>query len=43
MQWQAERMQQIDPGNMERAMRAMFGLGRYLDAVGSRGVAARTW
>ena len=34
MQWQTERMQQIDPGNVERAMRAMFGLGRYLDQSG---------
>ena len=34
MQWQAERMQQFDPGNMERAMRAVLGLGRYLDQAG---------
>ena len=34
MQWQAERMQQLDPANMERAMRAMFGLGRYLEQSG---------
>ena len=34
MQWQAERMQQLDPGNMQRAMRAMFGLGRYLEQSG---------
>ena len=34
MQVQTERMQQLDPGNMERAMRAMFGLGRYLDQSG---------
>ena len=34
MQWQAERVQQLDPANMERAMRAMFGLGRYLDQSG---------
>ena len=34
MQWQAERMQQLDPGNMQRAMRAMFSLGRYLEQSG---------
>jgi AhpD family alkylhydroperoxidase len=34
MQWQAERMQQLDPGNTERAMRAMLGLGRYLEQSG---------
>lgn len=34
MQWQAERVQQIDPANTERAMRAMFGLGSYLDQSG---------
>jgi AhpD family alkylhydroperoxidase len=34
MQWKAERMQQLDPTNMERAMRAMFGLGRYLEQSG---------
>ena len=34
MQWQAERMQQLDPANMERAMRAMFGLGSYLEQSG---------
>ena len=34
MQWQAERVQQLDPANTERAMRAMFGLGRYLDQSG---------
>ncbi len=34
MQWQTERMQQLDPGNMQRAMRAMFGLGRYLEQSG---------
>jgi AhpD family alkylhydroperoxidase len=31
MQWQAERMQQLDPSNMERAMRAMFALSGYLE------------
>src|SRR5262249_6475502 len=34
MQWQTERVQQLDPANTERAMRAMFGLGRYLDQPG---------
>jgi AhpD family alkylhydroperoxidase len=34
MQWQAERVQQLDPANTERAMRAMFGLGRYLEQSG---------
>jgi AhpD family alkylhydroperoxidase len=34
MQWQAERVQQLDPANAERAMRALFGLGRYLDRSG---------
>ena len=34
MQVQTERMQQLDPANMERAMRAMFGLGRYLEQSG---------
>jgi AhpD family alkylhydroperoxidase len=34
MQWQMERMQELDPGNMQRAMRAMFGLGRYLEQSG---------
>lgn len=34
MQWQAERVQQLDPANTERAMRAMLGLGRYLDQSG---------
>jgi AhpD family alkylhydroperoxidase len=34
MQWQAARMQQIDPGNTERAMRAMFALGHYLEQSG---------
>jgi AhpD family alkylhydroperoxidase len=34
MQWQSERMQQLDPANAERAMRAMLGLGRYLDQSG---------
>jgi AhpD family alkylhydroperoxidase len=34
MQWQTERMQQLDPGNMQRAMRAMFSLGRYLEQSG---------
>ena len=29
MQVQAERMQQVDPGNVERTMRAMFGLSGY--------------
>ncbi len=29
MQVQAERMQQVDPANVERAMRAMFGLSGY--------------
>jgi AhpD family alkylhydroperoxidase len=31
MQWQAERVQQLDPANVQRAMTAMFGLGRYLE------------
>jgi AhpD family alkylhydroperoxidase len=34
MQWQAERVQQLDPANTEQAMRALFGLGRYLDQSG---------
>ena len=34
MQWQAERVQQLDPANTERAMRAILGLGRYLDQSG---------
>jgi AhpD family alkylhydroperoxidase len=34
MQWQVARMQQLDPGNMQRALRAMFGLGRYLEQSG---------
>ena len=34
MQVQTERMQQLDPANMERAMRALFGLGRYLEQSG---------
>ncbi len=34
MQWQAERVQQLDPANMEWAMRAMFSLGRYLEQSG---------
>jgi AhpD family alkylhydroperoxidase len=34
MQWQTERMQQVDPGNVQRAMRAMFGLAGYLDQAG---------
>jgi AhpD family alkylhydroperoxidase len=34
MQWQTERMQQVDPANAERAMRAMFGLGRSLEQSG---------
>jgi AhpD family alkylhydroperoxidase len=34
MQWHAERVQQLDPANTERAMRAMFGLGRYLEQSG---------
>jgi AhpD family alkylhydroperoxidase len=34
MQWQAERVQQLDPANTERAMRAMFGLGRYVAQSG---------
>src|SRR5262249_42484432 len=34
MLWQAERVQQLDPANTERAMRAMFGLGRCLDQSG---------
>jgi AhpD family alkylhydroperoxidase len=34
MQVQTERMQQLDPANMERVMRAMFGLGRYLEQSG---------
>ena len=34
MQWQAERVQQIDPANMEQAMKALFGLGRYLEQSG---------
>src|SRR3954465_13279679 len=29
MQVQAERMQHFDPANVERAMRAMFGLSEY--------------
>src|SRR3954465_7117133 len=29
MQGQAERMQQVDPANVERAMQAMFGLSGY--------------
>ena len=29
MQVQAERLQQVDPANVERAMRAMFGLSSY--------------
>src|SRR5215211_7893249 len=34
MQWQAERVQHLDPANTKRAMRAMFGLGSYLDQSG---------
>jgi AhpD family alkylhydroperoxidase len=34
MQWQAERVQQLDPANTERVMRAMFGLGSYLEQSG---------
>jgi AhpD family alkylhydroperoxidase len=34
MQWQTERMQQVDPANVERAVRAMFGFGRYLEQSG---------
>jgi AhpD family alkylhydroperoxidase len=34
MQWQTERMQQLDPANAERMMRAMFGLGRYMEQSG---------
>jgi AhpD family alkylhydroperoxidase len=34
MQWQAERVQQLDPAHTERAMRALLGLGRYLDQAG---------
>jgi AhpD family alkylhydroperoxidase len=34
MQWQTERMQQVDPANTERAMREMFGLGRYVEQSG---------
>ena len=34
MQWQAERVQQVDPVNIQQAMKAMFGLGRYLEQSG---------
>jgi AhpD family alkylhydroperoxidase len=34
MQWQAERVQQLDPTNVERAMRAMLSLGRYVNQAG---------
>ena len=34
MQWQAERVQQLDPANTERAMRALLGLGRYVAQSG---------
>lgn len=34
MQWQAARMQQLDPDNLKRAMRTMFGLGQYLEQSG---------
>ena len=34
MPWQVERMQQVDPANTERAMRALFGLGSYLTQAG---------
>jgi AhpD family alkylhydroperoxidase len=34
MQVQVERLQQVDPANMERAMRAMFGLSGYLARPG---------
>jgi AhpD family alkylhydroperoxidase len=34
MQWQAERVQDIDPANTEQAMRAMLGLGRYVQQSG---------
>lgn len=34
MQWQTERMQQVDPANEQRAMRALFGLGQYLEKSG---------
>jgi AhpD family alkylhydroperoxidase len=34
MQWQAERVQQLDPANTKRAMRAMFALGSYLEQSG---------
>jgi AhpD family alkylhydroperoxidase len=34
MQWQTARMQQVDPANEKRAMRAMFGLGRSVEQSG---------
>jgi AhpD family alkylhydroperoxidase len=34
MQWHAERVQQLDPANVQRVMTAMFGLGRCLDQSG---------
>jgi AhpD family alkylhydroperoxidase len=34
MQWQAERVQQLDPANVQRVMTALFGLGRCLDQAG---------
>ena len=34
MQWQAERVQQLDPANVEQAMKALYGLGRYLEQSG---------
>lgn len=34
MQWQTQRMQQIDPANEKQAMRAMFGLGRSVEQSG---------
>lgn len=34
MQWQAERVQHLDPANVRAVMTAMFGLGRCLDQAG---------
>jgi AhpD family alkylhydroperoxidase len=34
MQWQAERVQHFDPANLQRAMTAMLGFGRYLHESG---------
>jgi AhpD family alkylhydroperoxidase len=34
MQWQAERVRQFDPTNVNRAMTALFSLGHYLDQTG---------